>query len=191
MENYDFAIIGAGGAGLAAAMYAARLNLKVVVFGSSYGTELPIGGTITTTLVVENYPGFKKTSGLFLSKQLLEHAKAYELVTIKEEKVEEIKNNKKIFDIKTNKTSYQAKAILFATVTKWRKLEVKGGKDFENKGISYCALCDAPLYKNKTIVVVGGSDTAASYALILSEHASKVYVIYRGDSIRAEPVNLN
>ncbi len=191
MEDYDFAIIGAGGAGLAAAMYAARLNLKVVVFGHSYGTELPIGGTITTTLLVENYPGFKKTSGLFLSKQLLDHAKAYEQVTIREEKVEEIKNNKKIFEIKTSKSKYQAKAILFATGTKWRKLEVKGGKDFENKGVSYCALCDAPLYKNKTVAIVGGSDTATSYALILSEYASKVYVIYRGETIRAEPVNLN
>jgi len=191
MEKYDLAIIGAGGVGLASAMYAARLNLKVVVFGHSSGTELPLGGTITTTLVVENYPGFKKTSGLFLSKQLLDHARSYDLVTIKEEKVEDIKKNKSCFMVKTGKGEYQAKTVLFATGTKWKKLDVPGSKEYENKGVGYCALCDAPLYKDKVVAIIGGSDTATSYALILAEHAKKVYIIYRGESIRAEPSNIN
>lgn len=190
MEKYDYAIIGAGGTGLAAAMYAARLRLKTVVFGHSHGTELPVGGVITTTKVVENYPGFTKTSGLYLSKQIADHAKSYDLVTIKQEKVEEISRNKKCFLLKTSKDNYEAKAILFATGTKWKKLDVPGSKEFEGKGISYCALCDGPLYKDKVVAVVGGSDSAAIDALLLSEHAKKVYIIYRGEKIRAEPINL-
>jgi len=189
-EKYDFAIIGAGGTGLAAAMYAARLNLKTVVFGHSHGTELSIGGVITTTKVVENYPGFIKTSGLYLSKQIADHAKSYNLVTIKQEKVEEIGRGKKCFLLKTPKGNYEAKAVLFATGTKWKKLDIPGSKEFEGKGISYCALCDSPLYGNKVVAVVGGSDSSAIDALILSEHAKKVYIIYRGEKIRAEPINL-
>jgi thioredoxin reductase (NADPH) len=189
-DKYDFAVIGAGGTGLAAAMYAARLKLKTVVFGHSHGTELPIGGVITTTKVVENYPGFKITSGLYLSKQIADHAKSYGLVTVKEEKVEEIKRDKKCFKIKTSKGDYGAKTILFATGTKWRKLEVPGSKELEGRGISYCALCDGPLYKEKIVAVVGGGDTAAIDALIAAEHAKKVYLIYRGDKLRAEPINL-
>src|SRR3990167_8576224 len=133
MEKYDFAIIGAGGTGLAAAMYGARLGLKTCVFGHSYGTEAAVGGVITTTNIVENYPGFIKTSGLYLSKQLADHAKSYDLVNIKQEKVEEIKKIKGGFSVKTNKSSYESKTILFATGTKWKKLEVKGSKEFEGR----------------------------------------------------------
>jgi len=188
-EKYDFAIIGAGGSGLAAAMYGARLGLKTVVFGFTHGTELPVGGVITTTNVVENYPGFKALTGHELAKKLEEHARAYDLVTIKNEKVEEIKGSKEFF-IKTKKGNYEAKTILFATGTKWRELEVPGAKEFMNKGVHYCALCDAPLYKNKIVSVVGGSDSAVKDALVLAEHAKKVYIIYRKEKIRPEPVNL-
>ena len=188
-NHFDFAIIGAGGTGLAAAMYAARLNLKTIVFGFSYGAELPLGGVITTTNIVENYPGFESISGYELAKKLEEHAKSYDLVTIKNERVLEIKKSKNCFFIRTNKGEYESKTILFATGTKWRKLEVKGSKEFENKGISYCALCDGVLYKNRIVSVVGGSDSAAKDALLLAEYAKKVYMIYRGEKIRPEPIN--
>jgi len=190
MEKYDFAIVGAGGVGLAAAMYGARLGLKTVVFGHSYGSELPVGGLITTTHIVENYPGFKKTSGRLLAKQIEEHARAYDLVTIKQEEVKGVKKSKFGFNLKTSKADYGAKTILIATGRRVRKMEVPGAKELENKGVSYCALCDGPLYKGKIVVVVGGSDTAIIDALILSEHASKVYVIYRGEKVRAEKANL-
>ena len=192
MENYDFLILGAGGSGLAGAMYAARLGLKTLVLGISHGTELPIGGVITTTNLVENYPGFAKLTGLELAKKLETHAKDYELVTIKNEKVTDVKKTKEGFIAITNKAEYSGKTILFATGTKWRKPpeSVKGSSKFENKGISYCALCDSPLFKNKIVAVVGGSDSAAKDALLLSEHAKKVYIIYRREQIHPEPINL-
>ena len=190
MEKYDFVIIGAGGTGLAAAMYGARLGLKTAIFGFTHGTELPVGGVITTTNIVENYPGFKVISGVELAKKLEEHAKVYDLVSIKKEKIEEIKKSKYGFSIKSNKANYESKTILFATGTKLRKLEVSGSYEFENKGVSYCALCDGFLYREKTVAIVGGSDSAAKDALLLSEHAKKVYIIYRGEKIRPEPINL-
>jgi thioredoxin reductase (NADPH) len=189
-QNYDFLIIGAGGTGLAAAMYAARLGLKTIVFGKSQGSELPIGGVITTTNFVENYPGFIKLTGTELAEKIEKHARSYDLVTIKEENVIEVKKVKKYFEVKTEKGNYIAKSILFATGTKWKKLEVPGSKEFENKGVNYCALCDGPLFKNKIVGLVGGSDSAAKDALVLSEYAKKVYIIYRGEKIHPEPVNL-
>lgn len=190
-QIYDFLIIGAGGTGLAAAMYSARLGMKTLVLGATHGTELPIGGVITTTNIVENYPGFKKLSGFELAKKLEEHAREYELVEIKNEKAVSARKTRAGFLVKTNKNSYEGKTILFATGTKWKKLpeNVKGNLEFENKGVSYCALCDGALFKNKIVAVVGGSDSAAKDALLLSEHAKKVYIIYRGEQIHPEPIN--
>ena len=98
--------------------------------------------------------------------------------------------NNEIFIVKTAKKEYTSKTILFATGTKWKKLEVKGSKEFENKGIAYCALCDAPLFKGKEVAVVGGSDSAAKTALFLSELAKKVYITYRKGEMRCEPISL-
>lgn len=191
-NGYDFIIVGAGGAGLAAAIYAARLKLKTLVLGHSHSTELPIGGTITTTHIIENYPGFIKISGQELAKEIEKHARSYDLVEIKEEQVIGIKKSDEGFIIKTNKSEYKSKTLLFATGTKLKKLpeSVKGSKEFENKGISYCALCDGLLFKDKVVAVIGGSDSATKDALLLSEYAKKVYVIYRGEQIRPEPINL-
>lgn len=189
MEKYDFVIIGAGVTGLSAAMYGARLGLKTLCLGTSSSSELPIGGVITTTNVVENYPGFIRLTGNELAEKIREHAASYDLVTIKEEKTESIKKDKNKFLIKTSESEYEAKTILIATGTKWRKLEVPGSAEFENRGVAYCALCDAPLYKNKIVAVVGGSDSACKDALLLAEHAKKVYIIYRGENIRPEPIN--
>lgn len=189
-EEYDFVILGAGVAGMAAAMYSARLGMKTLCLGYSHGSEMPLGGVITTTNMVENYPGFIKLTGNELADRIREHALSYPLVTIKEEKVDKVGKKDNIFVVKTNKAEYSGKSILFATGTKWKKLEVPGAKEFENRGIAFCALCDAPLYKNKVTAVVGGSDSAVKDALVLAEHAKKVYIIYRKEKVRAEPVNL-
>jgi thioredoxin reductase (NADPH) len=190
MKNYDLIIIGAGGAGLSALMYASRLNLKSLCLGINHGSELPVGGVITTTDVVENYPGFSKISGYDLAKKIEEHAREYELGEIKQEKVIDVEQEKNCFNVKTEKSKYTSKAIIFATGTKWRKLKIPGSLEFEKKGVNYCALCDAPLYKNKIVSIVGGSDSAAKDALVLAQHAKKVYMIYRGEEIHPEPVNL-
>jgi thioredoxin reductase (NADPH) len=189
-KEYDFVIVGAGVAGLAAAMYSARLGMKTLVFGISHGSEMPVGGVITTTNIVENYPGFEKITGNELAERIEKHAKSYDLVEIKKEKVEKVSKDKSRFKVKTSKSDYYGKTILFATGTKWKKLEVPGGLEFENRGVAYCALCDGPLYKNRVVAVIGGSDSAAKDALVLAEHAKKVYIIYRKEKIRAEPINL-
>ena len=188
-SSFDFLVLGAGGTGLAAAMYAARLGLKTLVLGHTSSTELPIGGMITTTHMVENYPGFTAISGPELAKKIEWHARSYKLVAIKNEKATEIKKMKNGFHVKTNKSGYTTKTILFATGTKLKKLNLPGSKEFENRGVSYCALCDAPLFKKKIVAVVGGSDNAAKYALLLSEYAKKVYIIYRGKEIYPELVD--
>ncbi len=185
---YDALIIGAGVTGLAAAMYAGRLNLKTLVLGATSGTELPVGGVITLTDTVENYPGFKSLTGQELAKKLEEHAKDYN-IEIKEEKVADISKDKGHFTVKTEKSSCNTKTIIFATGAKWRELPMKGAEEFKNKGVHYCALCDGALYKDKVIAIIGGSDSAAKEALLLSQFAKKVYIIYRKDKIRAEPIN--
>ncbi|MCK9185930.1 NAD(P)/FAD-dependent oxidoreductase [Candidatus Gracilibacteria bacterium] len=185
----DLIIIGGGISGLSAAMYGTRLGLKTLVFA-----EMP-GGLITTTHLVENWPGIKSISGPDLAMSLYDHAIASgaEIKTDKVIKVEKSIENPgeacPIFTVKTASVDYQCKSVLFCTGTQHKKLGVKGEKEFENKGVSFCALCDGAFYKGKIIAIVGGGDAAAKEALFLTEHASKVYIIVRKDILRAEPIN--
>ncbi|MEK6888743.1 MAG: FAD-dependent oxidoreductase [Nanoarchaeota archaeon] len=189
-NEFDFIIIGAGVAGLSASMYGARLGMKTLCLGATFSSELAVGGVITTTNIVENYPGFIKLSGSELAEAIEKHARSYDMVTIRNEKVERVGGKFGKFSIETKKNRYSGKTILFSTGTKWKKLEVSGSKEFENKGVAYCALCDAPLFKNKIVGLVGGSDSAAKDALVLTEHAKKVYIIYRGEKIHPEIINM-
>jgi len=187
---YDTIIIGAGVVGLATGMYSGRLNMKTLVLGATSSNELPIGGVITLTDTVENYPGFKHLTGMELAEKMEEHARQYG-IEIKEEKALEIvkEKNHNCFAIKTKESEYKTKTIIFATGAKWKELPMKGADVFKNKGVHYCALCDGALFQDKILAVVGGSDTATKEALLLSQFGSKVYIIYRGDAIRPEPVN--
>ncbi len=183
MEEYDIIIIGGGCAGLAAAMYSGRFGLKTLVLA-----EIP-GGTIILTDVVENYPGFKKLTGLELAQKLEEHARDYPSVTIKAERVIGLQKSGKLFDVKTDENAFRGKTIIYTTGTKFKKLSVPGEEEFANKGVHYCALCDGAFYKDKVIAVVGAGDSAAKEALLLTQWGSKVYLIYRGEDIHPEPVN--
>lgn len=186
-NTHDFIIIGTGISGLSAAMYGTRLGLKTVAIG-----EQP-GGLITTTHIVENWPGEKSISGPDLATQIKEHAEdsGAELKSEKAKKIEKLdeKDGKPRYKVTTGSNEYIGNTILIATGTKHRKLGVPGEEELENKGVSYCALCDGAFFKEKKVCVVGGGDSAAKEALFLSEHASKVYIIVRRDVLKAEPIN--
>lgn len=180
---YDFIIIGGGISGLSGAMYATRLGLKTLTLA-----EMP-GGLITTTHLVENWPGIKSISGPDLAVSLYDHAVASGTEIKNEKAVKVEKTDGKGYKVTTKSGEYEGKAILFATGTEHKKLGIPGEKEFENKGVSYCALCDGAFFKGKTVCIVGGGDSAAKEALFLSEHASQVYIIVRRDVLRAEPIN--
>lgn len=189
-QTYDLIVIGAGCAGASGAMYASRMNLKTLMIA-----ELP-GGLITTTHLVENWPGIKSISGPDLAASLVDHATSFG-VPLANERVLEVTRitdhppagKQPGFVVKTASNTYRTKSVLFATGTKHRKMEVPGEEEFTNKGVSYCALCDGAFFKGKTVAVVGSGDSAAKEALLLSEFCQKVYLIIRGDRLKAEPVN--
>ncbi len=189
-KHYDLIVIGAGIAGLSAAMYGSRMGLKTLCLGASSGSEMAIGGMITTTKGIENYPGLQSIDGNELAERIKKQAESYS-AELKAERVEKVEKTKAGFAIKTQNMTYEARSILFATGAAWRKLNIPGAKEFENRGVAYCALCDGPLFKDKVVGVIGGSDTAVKDALILAEKAKKVYLLYRGDKIHGDSVNLN
>lgn len=179
---YDLIIVGAGPAGLSAAIYASKYKLNALIIG-----EEP-GGTATHAYKVENYPGFKSISGIELMNKFKEQIKG--LADIKNEEI--IKLEKKSnFIITTHKGTYQSSALIFAAGTKRRALNIKGEKEFIGKGVSYCATCDAIFFKDKVVGVVGGNDAAAMSALLLAEYAKRVFIIYRKEKIRAEPLRVS
>jgi len=180
---YDTIVIGGGCTGYSAAMYARRLKLKTLVLEGQRGGILAVAGAI------ENYPGYIRIDGLELVEIMRKHAEEYE-AEIKPEFATKIAKIPKGFRITTAQQTYETKTVIYATGSEWRKLNVTGEREFANKGVHYCALCDGPFYKNKTVAVIGGSDSAAKDSLVLSEYAKKVYIIYRKEKIRPEPVNL-
>ncbi len=182
-EKVDLLVVGAGFAGISAAIYAARFNLKAIIVGNVWG------GLIITTHIVENYPGYKSMSGFDLMEKFKEHAAHYNIPFIEEhmDSIEKNKEGKFLAKIANGKT-IEAKAVIIATGTTRKNLNVPGEKEFENKGVSYCATCDAFFYRGKDIAVVGGSDSAAKEALLLSEHCNKVTVLARS-KFHPEPIN--
>lgn len=178
---YDLIIIGAGPAGLSAAMNAGRRNLKTLVLSES------IGGQIAEASLVENYPGIKSISGMELTNRFKEHAEKFG-AEIKYREVKEIKKLETYFEVETTLDSHKGISIIITTGSKHRKLGIPGEEEFKGKGVSYCATCDGPLFKNKKVAVIGGSHGAVTSANYLSDLAEKVYIIYRGDKIRGEGV---
>jgi thioredoxin-disulfide reductase len=182
MKKFDLIIIGAGPAGLTAGLYAVRTGLKVGIISKD------IGGTTNSILLLENWPGFSG-SGTELMKKFYDQLKEYDRVEFIMSDVEDIQKKGELFITKTKKEEIESDAIILATGTERRKLNIPGEKELVGKGVSYCVTCDAFFFKGKTVGVVGGSDCAAVSALALADLAKKVYIIYRGEKLRCEDIN--
>ncbi len=178
---YDLIIIGAGPAGLAAAIYAARAELKFIVLEK----EIMSGGQIINTYEVDNYPGLFHIGGFDLAMKFREHADALgaSFVTGEVEKIEAIPGGKKV--ICKDGTAYEAKTLILSGGAKHRKLEVPGEESLAGSGVSYCATCDGAFFRGKEVAVIGGGDVAVEDALFLARICKKVYVVHRRDTFRA------
>lgn len=180
---FDLIIIGSGPAGLAASIYASRYKMSNLVLGKQKG------GTIGLAHKVENYPGFVSISGLDLMTKTEEQVKKLGAEIIYDP-AEDIKTDfDGSFRVTTDgEKTYRGKTLVLATGTERRKLGIPGEEDFLGRGLSYCTTCDAPFFRDKTVALVGGSDSAVSGAIHTAEYAQKVYIIYRKDKLRAEPI---
>lgn len=181
---FDVIIIGGGPSGLTAAIYCSRRGLKTLVVSRD------IGGQITKTNEIENYPGFDHISGVELSKKFFEQAKKFGAEFIFDE-VKEIKKNGESFDVSMRRKTYQTKTIILAFGKKPRELGVPGEEELKGRGVSYCATCDAPFFKNKVLTIVGGGNSALDAAVISSEIAKQVNIIHRGSEFKGEEILIN
>lgn len=179
---YDIIIIGAGGAGLTAAIYTTRYDFKTLVLTKD------IGGQAAITDTIENYPGFEKISGFEIMQKFSAQAKKHGAEIKFEEALSFFKDSSDdLFKIKTQSAEYQAKAVILALGLKHRELGVLGEAKFKARGVSYCATCDGPLYRDKTVVVVGSGNSALEGCELLGRIGQKVYSVVRGDKYKGEP----
>jgi len=185
---HDAIIIGAGPAGMAAAIYFARQKLDFIIISKN------IGGQTAWSAEVGNYLGFHLISGADLAKKFKEHTESYGVKIQSEEEVKEVKENNGNFTVISDKCEYQAKTVLVATGEKHRKLNIPGEDEFYGKGVTYCAICDAPLFSDKDIAVIGGSNSAMEAALFAAKYSKKAYIItinpgLEGDSVLIDRIN--
>ena len=174
---YDIIIVGAGPAGMTAAIYALRANKKVLIFEAKN-----YGGQLLAASKIENYPGIDEITGVDLAQDMYEQTKKLG-AEFKFETVIKIGDDNTVI---TNKGEYKTKTVILAIGSKNRKLNIEGEDKFLGKGLSYCATCDGNFFKGKVVAVVGGGNTALEDAIYLSDIASKVYLIHRKDEFRAE-----
>lgn len=181
---YDLVIIGGGVSALSAAIYAGRYKLSTVIITDSYG------GATATAHKICNYPGFLEISGMDLISKIMQQVNSLE-IPVNYEKVVDVLKGNDFFVINTTQSSFKSKRVLLAIGKKKRSLNLDKEDFFLGKGLHYCATCDGSFYKDKVVAVIGGSDSAVTSALLLSEICKKVYVIYRGEALRAEPIWLD
>ncbi|WP_461213269.1 thioredoxin-disulfide reductase [Lacticaseibacillus sp. GG6-2] len=181
-KTYDVIVIGAGPGGMTAALYASRSNLSVLMLDRGI-----YGGQMNNTAAIENYPGFKSIMGPDLGQQMYDGATqfgaeyAYGNVTALK-----VEGNKRI--VETDEGTYEAKAVIIATGAEHRKLGVPGEENYGGRGVSYCAVCDGAFFKNKEVVVIGGGDSAIEEGAYLAQLASKVTIVHRRDTLRAQQI---
>lgn len=178
--KYDVIIIGAGPAGIAASIYLKRANVNCLLLES----EAP-GGLLNKIHKIENYPGFTDDTGSILAFRMYSQVESLG-IDLKIEKVINIKNTNGSYEVFTKNNVFVSKYIIIATGKTPKKLEIKNSEKYEGKGISYCAVCDGALYRNKDIAIVGGGNTAIDTANYMSNIANKIYIINRSSNLRAD-----
>lgn len=182
MENiYDLAILGAGPAGICAAIYATRAKLNTIWLDKKFVQ----GGQIVDTYEVDNYPGLPGITGLDLGEAMAGHAKKLGMKP-QREPVRSIEAEQGIKVIRTKKNEYRARAVIIACGATHRHLGIPGEEELSGMGVSYCATCDAAFFQDRTVVVVGGGNVAVEDAILLSRTCKKVYLVHRRDELRAE-----
>jgi len=181
---YELIIVGGGPAAISAGIVAARKKIKTLVIADSFGGQWITAGDI------QNFIGIKSVSGFNLAKNLEAHLRAQEGIEIKQAAVSKITKKDGEFSIATdNGEIFETKTVLVVSGSSHRKLNVPGEKEFEGRGVFYCATCDAPLMKDKIVAVVGGGNSAFESAISLLDYASKVYVLDRAEILKADEVN--
>jgi thioredoxin reductase (NADPH) len=182
-EN-DLIIIGSGPAGLAAAIYSARYLMKTLVIGKDFGGRASIAGKI------ENYPGFKEIESYDLMLKMKEQAENLGAKIIDGKVIDLSKKENYFFVITENGQQFSSKTLIFALGVKRRHLGLHKEKELTGKGVHYCVTCDGPLFKDKTVAMVGGGDSSVKGIIFLGDYAKKIYFIVRDSQVRAEPINL-
>ena len=182
MERYDVTIIGAGPAGLTAGLYCGRARLKTLILEST----IP-GGTLRWTERVEDYPGIEEIGGAELAERMEAQTRRFG-AELRIEPVAEVLWQEDFKVIRTEKGEYEAGAVIITAGGEPRKLGVPGEEEFTGRGVSYCALCDGPLFRDRAVAVIGGGNSAVEEALFLTKYASKVTVIHRGREFRAQEI---
>ncbi|MEX2080508.1 MAG: FAD-dependent oxidoreductase, partial [Dehalococcoidia bacterium] len=183
-KSYDIAIIGGGGAGLTAALYASRARRRTVVFEKAV-----TGGQIATTDRVENYPGFPEgVNGFDLAQMFQKQAEQFG-AEMKYEQVTSLSIDKKgTFRVASDAGEYGARALIVTAGADYNRLGVPGEQELTGRGVSYCATCDAAFFKDVEVAVIGGGDAALDEGLFVTRYASKVHVIHRRDKLRASAI---
>lgn len=180
MEEYDIVIVGAGVAGLSAALYAARGGAKAVVLEKNAP-----GGQLMLTDSIENYPGIEHIGGVELAQKLMAHAQKFG-AEIRYETVTELDPKEDHVILKTKDKEYKAKYVIVGLGSNPKLLGAPGENEYRGKGVSYCATCDGAFYKDQECIIVGGGDSALDEGIALAEHASKVTIVHRRDTFTAE-----
>lgn len=179
---YDLIVIGAGPAGITASIYAARKKMDILVLSKDIGGQTAWSGDI------ENYTGYQFITGPELTKRLKDHIDAYNIKVNEGEEILSLTKETERVIVRTDKSQYQAKAVIIASGKMPRTLGVKGEEEFKGRGIAYCATCDGPLFANKQVAVIGGGNSALDAAIGLEKIASKIYIVNIGEVLTADAI---
>jgi len=180
---YDVIIVGAGPAGLTAAIYACRRELKTLIISKD------LGGQIAKAPDVRNFPGFEEISGAELTQKMMDQAQKLGAEVVFEG-IKSVQKNGKNFEVQASAGKYKGKTLILAYGKTPRSLGVEGEEKFTGKGVSYCATCDMPVFRNKTVAILGGGNSALDAAIYGSKIAKKIYVVHRREEFRADEVEL-